>query len=905
MDPLSISASIVALLQLSGNIIQLLATIASQNTVARALALEISATRGLLTSLSDIAALDSEWNDKLREIVMADKPLQLLGNLLRKLEENLEDGSPSRLSQIGRKIIWPFRLQESQEMMDMARKVRGILAEALALDHFLMSKEIRQDTRYIRESVQDLQSKQTLDERDSIIPWLSPADVSKNHNAARAKHEPTTGDWLINSNSFKLWVGGESQLTWLHGIPGSGKTVLCSTVIDYVQSLCNAQTGSESAYVYYYFDFNDRQRQTLDCFVRSALAQLSRQVETIPTEVKRLFDSATKQAEEPTTEKLATALYELLARFKKTYLIVDALDECCEQDDMIDLMSTLRGSHEWVANLFVTSRKERLIEDRLTSLTDLSVSLDNPEVNSDIRTLVNNVLASDPKLKRRPTTLKEEIRRALVQGANGMFRWAACQLDILRTCLSPSAVHKALQSLPKDLDETYDRILCSIQDESRSIAFTALQFLTFSTRPVTLAELAEIVAIKPGTSIFVEIDRLFDPSDVLVVCSSLVSCYNRGRWTRLAHYSVQEYLVSDRISKGPARYFALEEGLAHLAIAERCLTYLLSFDGSPAHNSYSSVFGDVEFPWKLLHYAVLEWFTHVRLIPTESYQLIEPLVYRLLDTKSQAFHHWLSLYRKLYRKEDGEVGLGTTLHYAAELGLSRTVSSLLQAGADINAIGGMHGSVLAAAAFQGYEETVLVILDHGADVNLRGGYFDTALQSACVNRREIIFHHLLENGANINASGGYYGCAVQAAAARGWPEAAMKLIEMGADVNIVAGQFGTPLQAAARYGHMSLVKALLKRGADVNSTGGYYHTALQAAARGGHVEIIHELLNHGADMRIKGGHCGTALEAAYSLDHFDAAEALKAADATFTQRDLKCPSNGDTPLTTSPAKGDV
>ncbi|KAJ9220414.1 hypothetical protein DTO169C6_7303 [Paecilomyces variotii] len=554
--------------------------------------------------------------------------------------------------------------------------------------------------------------------RDQCYPSASAViGKSKNHNAARAKHEPTTGDWLINSNSFKLWISGKSKLTWLHGIPGSGKTVLCSTVIDYVQSLCKTQTGSESAYVYYYFDFNDRQRETLDCFLRSALAQLSRQVETIPTEVKRLFDSATKQAEEPTTEKLATALYELLGRFKKTYIIVDALDECCEQDDMIDLMSTLRGSHELVANVFVTSRRERLIEDRLTSLTDLSVSLDNPEVSSDIQTLVNNVLASDPKLKRRPTLLKEEIRRALVQGANGMFRWAACQLDILRTCLSPSAVHKALQSLPKDLDETYDRILCSIEEESRSIAFTALQFLTFSTRPVTLAELAEIIAIKPGTSIFVEIDRLFDPSDVLVVCSSLVSCYNRDRWTRLAHYSVRECLVSDRISKGPARDFALEEGRAHLAIAERCLTYLLSFDGSPAHNSYGSVSGDVEFPWKLLHYAVLEWFTHVRLIPTESYQLIEPL---------------------LYRKEDGEVGLGTTLHYAAELGLSRTVRSLLEAGADINAIGGMHDSVLAAAAFQGYEETVLVVLDRGADVNLRGGHFDTALQSACVNRRELV-----------------------------------------------------------------------------------------------------------------------------------------------------------------------
>lgn len=641
--------------------------------------------------------------------------------------------------------------------------------------------------------------------------------------------------------------------------------------------------------VYYYFDFNDKQRQTLDCFVRSALAQLSRQAETIPPEVKRLYDHATKQAEDPTTKKLTETLCDLLGKFEKTYIIIDALDECREQDEMIDLMSTLKSSDDFVANTFIASRREHQIEIGLQPLIDLSVSLETPEVSADIQKLIDHVLRTDPKLKTRPAALKEEIRQALVHGANGMsvsifafhflvtdrlhgrFRWAACQLDILRTCLSPSAVRKALQTLPKDLDETYERILCSIEEESRGIAFTALQFLTFSARPVTLVELAEIVAINPRTSIFIEIDRLFDPSDILLVCSSLVSCYNSRRWTLLAHYSVREYLVSDRICRGPSSHFALEEGQGHFDIAERCLTYLLSFDKSPDHSlEYENAKCD------LLDYAVLEWFTHVRLIPEKHYQDIEPIVYNLLDTKCRAFQHWLGL----YRREDKRFGLGTTLHYAAELGLSRTVQRLLQAGVDINVIGGMHGSALAAAAFQGYEDVVLILLDHGVDVNLRGGHFDTALQSACVNRREIIFHHLLEKGADIDVSGGYYGCALQAAAARGWPEAAMELIERGADVNIVEGQFGTTLQAAARYGHLSLVKELLKRGANVNATGGYYHTALQSAARGGHVDIIRELLDHGADVHINGGFCGTALEAAYSLNQYDAAEVLLMAGTT-------------------------
>ena len=136
-----------------------------------------------------------------------------------------------------------------------------------------------------------------------------------------------------------------------------------------------------------------------------------------------------------------------------------------------------------------------------------------------------------------------------------MFRWAACQLDILRSCLNPSAVRRTLKSLPRDLDGTYDRILCGIEEECRHVAFTALQFLTSSSRPVHLEELAEMVAIKPGTSIFIDIDRLFDPEDILMVCSSLVTSYDScDYWIRLAHYSVREYLTSERIRTGPASF---------------------------------------------------------------------------------------------------------------------------------------------------------------------------------------------------------------------------------------------------------------------------------------------------------------------------------------------------------------
>ncbi|OJJ43206.1 hypothetical protein ASPZODRAFT_45021, partial [Penicilliopsis zonata CBS 506.65] len=64
-------------------------------------------------------------------------------------------------------------------------------------------------------------------------------------------------------------------------------------------------------------------------------------------------------------------------------------------------------------------------------------------------------------------------------------------------------------------------------------------------------------------------------------------------------------------------------------------------------------------------------------------------------------------------------------------------------GADINAVGGMHGSALAGAAYSGREDVVRVLLERGADVNIRGGLFCTALHAACSEKNSSIFHLLL------------------------------------------------------------------------------------------------------------------------------------------------------------------
>jgi hypothetical protein len=104
------------------------------------------------------------------------------------------------------------------------------------------------------------------------------------------------------------------------------------------------------------------------------------------------------------------------------------------------------------------------------------------------------------------------------------FRWAVCQLDLIKNCRQAGAVRKALKNLPKTLDDTYDRILAAIPDETWKIARSALMLLTYSIRPLILDELAEAMVIDyEGECFNPDEHRLTNYRHVLEICSSLIS----------------------------------------------------------------------------------------------------------------------------------------------------------------------------------------------------------------------------------------------------------------------------------------------------------------------------------------------------------------------------------------------
>jgi hypothetical protein len=163
------------------------------------------------------------------------------------------------------------------------------------------------------------------------------------------------------------------------------------------------------------------------------------------------------------------------------------------------------------------------------------------------------------------------------------------------------------------LDQTYDRILSAISEEDSKHVIRILQWLIFSARPLSVEEVAEVVAIDIARDpIFDRDEVLEDPLEALNICSSLVAVItHRSRHSvkhtlALAHYSVQEYLLSDRLKQGQARQYSMQKVSCHDAITNGCLRYLLQLQQP------ETLLEDILRTHMLALYSAEFWTTHAR-----------------------------------------------------------------------------------------------------------------------------------------------------------------------------------------------------------------------------------------------------------------------------------------------------
>ncbi|KAF8954305.1 hypothetical protein BDZ97DRAFT_2081794 [Flammula alnicola] len=773
------------------------------------------------------------------------------------------------------KLCYAARTLKIQISDDLKSRIDGSkksCADLLGKFDRRVMKGIKDGVGWVENAFRTVKDDQLAKE---IYKWLSAPDSSRNRNEALYKRQADTCSWFLDGKRFHDWSKNPGFL-WIKGKAGCGKSILCASVIDKVLGT-NPALGT----AYFFFDGRDSQKelQAHDKCIRSLIVQFSRKCGGgIPTALVDLHRRCGGH-QQPSIRELQDALQDILKQFTHPYIIIDALDECAEHEKTLkwidEITSEMKDLGALQLHLMVTSRPLHNIETVLGKIGAGCVDVGEATENQDISTFIEHEVTS--KFERWDKEMQEDIKITIMQGADGSFRWVSLQLDALAKCLSPHEVNMQLAHLPKGLDETYKRILETINTDYIGDTRVFLEWLAFSKRPMTVTEIAEAATVdlkSEGGPVYEAARRYQDPRGVLLRCSSLVT-ESQGN-IKLSHFSVKEYLLSAHVKTD----FRISEEDAHSTIAQISVAYLLQFD-SFAPLTHAGLDSS-----PLAQYAAEHWISHMASGKDSTPEL--PLITSLFNPETAPFVNWIRIWDLDSQWNRSQLSehrskIAPPLYYASLAGLQHVSECLLETKVNVNAQGGRYGNALQAASNGGHEVIVKLLFEKGAEVNAQGGRYGNALQAASLQGHEVITKLLLEKGAEVNAQGGLYGNALQAASYQGHKAIVKLLLEKGAEVNAQGGGYGNALQlasvrgyeaivklllekgaeAASAQGHEAIVKLLLEKGAEVNTQGGEYGNALQAASFGGHEAIVKLLLEKGAEVNAQGGlYYGNALQAA-------------------------------------------
>jgi hypothetical protein len=252
---------------------------------------------------------------------------------------------------------------------------------------------------------------------EAILDWLTPTDYTPQQNDFISRRQEGTGQWLLDSDEFLEWLNHNKQTMFCPGIPGAGKTILASVVIDH---LCNRYHSDHTVGItYIYFNFRQQHEQKPEDLLSSLLKQLLRDQASIPESMKTLYDHHSHKKTRPTIEEIATELHSVASKYSRTYIIIDALDECQvsnrSRKRFLSELSKLR--HQAGVNIFVTSRYIPEIEKEFEG----SVSVEIRASSDDVRRYLGGHMSQLPSFVSCKEDLQEAIVTEITQAADGMY----------------------------------------------------------------------------------------------------------------------------------------------------------------------------------------------------------------------------------------------------------------------------------------------------------------------------------------------------------------------------------------------------------------------------------------------------------------------------------------------------
>ncbi|KAL2865239.1 uncharacterized protein BJX67DRAFT_382980 [Aspergillus lucknowensis] len=683
----------------------------------------------------------------------------------------------------------------------------------------------------------DLERAPSSDTNRLVSRWLTMTNFSAQQLNILREREQGTGQWLLEAAEYQKWVRNEGQTLFCPGIPGAGKTMMSSIVVDSLRK--EFPDESETGIACLFCSYKKQNEQTSAHLVANIMKQLIQDRFELPSKVKSLYNIHTRRDTRPSVRDLVMALESVIKSYSRVFLVIDALDECAGPVRAELLQEIFHLQKQTRFNLFATSRHNPNIKH----LFQESGLLEIRASSRDLERYLDGRMSRLSACVVRNPDLRQRVRTEIINAAGEMFLLAELHLKSLEGMTRPKLIIKALEKLPQGsgaYNQVYEETMSRIEMQNQGLqelARHALAWITCARRPLRTLELQHALAVEIGVPHF-DLDNIPELDEIVSVCEGLVTTDKENDTVNLVHYTAQEYLETTLY-----RWFPNAQN----HIAKACVTYLsLDAFNMPPTTDAALRYRLQRHP--LYDYAARNWGHHAR----EGSAGGDHLILEFLRSESKV----LATGRVLLAEHDNgylsscDTPKGTTgMHLAAYFGLKEAVLALIASGHDHNVQNSWGRTPFWWAAVNGHDAVVKVLLTkNDTNVNAVGRYDLPHPQLWWDENNEGISDSSL---ATKNVIRGIKSIDKQTplwwAAEHGHHKVVALLLSNDAVDPTFKNRDGhTPFFRAASNGHEAVVREFLTRAdADISSEYIRGFTALSSAAKQGHTAIVKQLLQAG------------------------------------------------------------
>jgi len=188
---------------------------------------------------------------------------------------------------------------------------------------------------------------------------------------------------------------------------------------------------------YIYFDSNSGLEVDANSMLRTLITQLVYQKRALPaclvelhekhvigdSEFDRQDSGHVFRSFNPPVEALEQVLRRIADKMDHVYFVFDALDECKDIVQLHNALKVIEDIGSWSSgkiHMLATSRSLPDIRDCFEFLGATCVPFDINQVDPDIRRSIWAQLLNDPKMRKWPKVVKQEVETELIAQAQGM-----------------------------------------------------------------------------------------------------------------------------------------------------------------------------------------------------------------------------------------------------------------------------------------------------------------------------------------------------------------------------------------------------------------------------------------------------------------------------------------------------